>query len=648
MADTAFDPFARPDLICCTDRYKEIRRLRAYYDSTQYDKRPDWFTGAGANGGTVPLRERKPCVIYALPKAATLQVVRFMLGDGRFPTVKVPCRDEQNEDQDDEDDTEPEPTFEPDALEALELDEESAEQVQRWLGETIERSRLKQRLRALARCGVALRTSVAVMSLRDGRYMVDMPSPEDCWARFKNDDPGADVTALVWCYEFDKTVLGPDKKPQKKRFWFRRAWDDTNHYVWPDVEKKLGVAPEWGAPQAIPHGLGFCPVIWTRNSADSAGSDLDGQSIYEGLEDQFDALNFAYSQRHRGIFYLGVPQPYETGVDDDDGPEATGRKAGPVGFSQGGGDKGPPPGAQAASARRMAPDELWSYRGEKVTLGLLETTGKAFEVATKHIDDIRSRCCETMGVVLSSMADTTGRVTTGAEMSAKFLALAHAPLIALVSELRHCWWADAIEPMLSMMLRMCAVLDGKGILVPGSERVAKILKPFLTVEVQSSDDDTGVATTVQTWMAPRIEPLWGRFFEPSALEIGQGVDAANKALDGGLVSHERATQYIADDFGIEDVAKELAAIEGEKADALQSAHDAMSALGPDAESQGQPAPGSPPGAGPKQAGNAGAGSSGSARAPGRGAPGSPGFPAKQAGPVGVGGADGGVSPGNTR
>lgn len=640
MADAEFNPFARPELICCTERYKEISRLRKYYESTQYDGRPDWWTGRKSGETiTVPLRERKPCVIYGLPKSATLQVVRFLLGDGRFPSVNVPRKDEP-EDESEEGESHPEPSYEPDALERLELDEEDAEQLQTWIGRAIEHSRLKQRLRALARRGVALRTAVAVLSIRDGRYMIDMPSPEDCWAKFKNDDPAAEVTRLVWCYEFDKTVIGPDKKPIQKRFWFRREWDGENHYAWDDVEKQHGKDPVWGVAKATPHGLGFCPVVWIRNSVDSAGSDLDGQSIYDGLFDQFDALNFAYSQRHRGIFYLGVPQPYETGVEEDDGPEATGRKAGPVGFSQGSGDK-PPTGAQLPSARRMAPDEMWSYKGDKVNVGLIETTGKAFEVATKHIDDIRSRCCETMGVVLASMSDTTGsRITTGAEMSAKFLAMAHAPLVALVSELRHCWWADGIEPVLSMMLRMCAVLGGKGILIPGSERLAKLLKPFLSVDVV--EDQDGEAVTVQTWLCPRLEPLWGRFFEPSALEIQQGVDAANKAVDGDLISRERATQYVADDFGIEDPAREIEAIEAEKAEALASAHDAMGALG---QGETEPSAGSPGAAGQGPQANARPGGGNAASASGNGAA-SAAKPSGNAGPMGVGGHDSGISPGS--
>src|SRR4051812_39926076 len=81
-----------PEFFCELPRYKKISQLRKYYEGTQYDGRPDFFTGRKAGGGddVVPLRERKPCIIYPLPRAACNQVVRFTFGESRFPTIRVP------------------------------------------------------------------------------------------------------------------------------------------------------------------------------------------------------------------------------------------------------------------------------------------------------------------------------------------------------------------------------------------------------------------------------------------------------------------------------------------------------------------------------------------------------------------------------
>lgn len=541
MAES-YDPLAKPEYFCETSRYRRLNQLQLIYDGKQYDGRPNWWTGfrpGDHSGDRAPLRERKPCIVYRLPKAAVEQVVRFLFGEGRFPSVKVPGVDTDG------------------SVGGVAISPDDAETLGTWLAEFIERSQLKPVARSLARTGISTTAAVAVLGLREGEFRFETPRPHDCWPQFVNDDPAGDVARLVWCYKFEKTVTGPDGKPQVKDHFFRRDWDGTNHYVYKDVEIEPGKVIQWPAPTVTAHGFSFCPVIWVRNEPENA-KGIDGVGLYEGLEQDFEALDFTMSQRHRGLTYLGTPQPYETGVKEGDGPDETGRKAGPVGFS---GDA--PHGAVMPVARRMAPDEIWTYEGEQVNVALLETSGKAFEVATNHVNDIRSRALETMGVVLTSMADTVNRVSAGAEMSAKFLALAHAPLLGLVSEYRQAWWPHCLVKIVSMAMRMLAELDGKQtVLIPGSDKAAKILAPFLSIDVGGGE---------KRWVPPKLEPLWGNFFDPSSMEIKQAVEAANAAKDGGLISTETGTRYVADDFGVVDIVAELetVAVETEERQALE-------------------------------------------------------------------------------
>jgi hypothetical protein len=318
--------------------------------------------------------------------------------------------------------------------------------------------------------------------------------------------------------------------------------------------------------------------------ADESGQDLDGESLIEGLEDEFDALNFAYSQRHRGIHYWGTPQPWETGVAEDDGPDASGRTGGPAGYSEAGSEILGQFGQVAVPARKIAPSEIWRYQGKDVELGLLETSGKSFEVATNHINDIRSRLLEQMGVVLASMADTVSRVTAGAEMSAKFLALAHAPMISLAQELRHCWWPFGLERMASMALRIVTELGGEGILVPGSKSVAAILKAKSYVTFA---DPANGGQAVQMWVSPKMTPVWGRFFDPSTTEVKTAVETAVAARTGGVATLETVTMYVADDLGVEDPQRELQELEDEAEEAAEAAAELLES-GEDEESSEAP------------------------------------------------------------
>jgi hypothetical protein len=151
------------------------------------------------------------------------------------------------------------------------------------------------------------------------------------------------------------------------------------------------------------------------------------------------------------------------------------------------------------------------------------------------------------------MADTVSRVSTGAEMSARFLALAHAPLIALVQEYRHSWWPYGLRPLLLMLMRMTLELAGsnQAILVPGTPDAVKLLEKFKSANGK--------------WVGPQMRPHWGRFFEPSNAELKEGVDAAVAAKDGNVVSSKTAVEFASHDFGVDNVEIEMDEIEADKA-----------------------------------------------------------------------------------
>lgn len=533
---TAFNPLDRPEFISQTARYREIAKLEAILEGKQYDGRPDWWTGKHPNGGKEhPLTERKPCVIYRLPHAAVQQVVRFLFGDGRFPSVSVDV---------------PEDGATDDLYPAL--SEEQSVELEAWISDLIDDANLQPTMRAIAGKAIACKTAVVILEAVNGELKATLPRPQDCAAKFIDDRPDGDVERLVWCYEFDKEITDEQGKPTTKRHLFRRDYDAAAVYVYADVELEHGKDVEWPAPQVQPHGLTFCPVLWLRNECEYADG-IDGRSLYEDSAEEIEALDMTLSRRHQGLIYLGAPQLIETAEDYETTPDALGRAAAPeAAYVAGTGERKL---TVKQAARKTGPEHVWHYQGKDVSVELLETTGKAFEVATNHVNDLRGRLLETWGVVLASMTDTlTRNVTTGAEMSARFLALAHAPLIALVQEYRHSWWPHGLRRVLSMCMRMSVDLAAQGqrLNIPNSTAASELLSQFYR--------DGG-------WVCPRMKPHWGKFFDPSALEIGQSVEAASKAKEALLISTTTATEHVAHAFGVEDINEELDEIEDDKAEA---------------------------------------------------------------------------------
>lgn len=531
----------RPEHISRTRRYARLASLEAYYNGTQYDGRPDFWSGGVDE---VPIRERAPCIVYPLPKAATNQATRFLFGDGRFPTIAV------NE------------VSEEDAPEAhLGLSEDEAKVLTTYLGSIAEQCGLRSAMRQLARKGLSTGTAVAVLSLRKGRFEVDATySAKDCLPVF---GPCNELVSLTVCYEFDKLVPDDSGEPRYVRHYFRRDITADDVLVYHDEPVEVGVSPDWqvDAEASVHHGFGFCPAVWIPNLGDGG---TDGVSLYEDLEDEFDALNLALSQRHRGLVYFGTPQAYETGVSKSEDIASPARTARPARVKSGPGEgaEGGAFGVTATKkARRKAPDEVWSYEAPDVKLGIIETTGKAFEVASLHVADVRARILEAIDVVLLDPTTVAGK----GDISAKALSYLYAPLLALVDELRECWWTHGLSKILSLMLRMTAHLGGAGILLPRAKQAGEILRRFLV----TFDGET-------VWAPPTMTPTWGDYFSPSNGEIFEAVKTADKAK-GGLISAETATRYVASYFGVTDV-------ELEREDIDDAAEEAAEAFAPTAPS----------------------------------------------------------------
>lgn len=533
----------RPEYFCELPRHRRLAQFRKYLDSKQYDGRADFFTGLKpGDPKPVPLRERKPCIIYPLPRSAANQVVRFTFGESRFPTINVEEIDSDS------------------SVAGETLSKDEAETLETFISSLVEYCNIKPAMRRFMRAGLAVGTTCAILSLKRGVIDLQLANAEDVLVTFQDGDPTSEPKLAVWAYQYTDSVPDAQGHPQPKSFWFRQDISESEFIEYERVEAKSGERPQWRVSRVVPHGFGFCPVIWGRNVIDADSRDVDGVSLFDNLLEEFDALNFALSQRHRGINFWGVPQPWETGVEEDDGPQADGRRS-RGGYSPAGVD---PPhgkveilGADGRPAVRVSPDNKWSYRNENSKVGLLETTGKAFEAGTNHVNDIRSRALEAMSVVLVNVSEVMNR-TAQNQMSAKFLELAYEPLLALVDEMRHCWWPFGLKAILSAALRIVAVRKGEGLYIPGAKKASKILERFFVTVTGADGKETNL------WMAPRMTPAWGDYFSAGPEEIEKAVETATKAKDANLIPAEDASKAVLPYYGRDDTQEALAEIEADK------------------------------------------------------------------------------------
>jgi hypothetical protein len=529
-----------------TKRFWEIDKLERYYLGTQHDGKPSWWHD------DVPARERQPCIISGLPKAAVEQAVRFTLGEGKFPRFQFTVSEQPRKI----------------GGITLGLSKEEATKLDELWKEVANQCHLKLVAREMLRRGLSMRTACGTYSLRDGELSIEIFNPKHCKAEWV-DDRKKELASLECRYIFPKEEQRPDGTTEEVWYWYRRVIDAESDIVYHEVRVEDGEEPVWSRDdsRSVDHATGFCPAFWFPNLPRMDLGDEDGCALVDGLEDEIDAIDYTLSIRHTGAFVYGSPQAWQTGVIQQRGPSADGRTAEVVDVFRtidGGEVKYKVTGGGGAARKRSA-FSVWSFEDIETKLGLLESNGGAAKMATEHVHDLRARLLESIQVVLVDPAEIAGH----GDMSAKLLELLYAPLLALVDDLRECW-GKHLESLQSGLLRFLLAHGERNadeVFVPGLADCVPILKRF-SVEKQSGG---------KRWLTPPCSLLWGDYFSPSNQDIKDAVVIAKSARgekaggDGSgadaagdpLITRKTAMRFVAPYFGVDDLDAESEELDGE-------------------------------------------------------------------------------------
>jgi len=543
--------FGRIERLGGNKRFWELDRLEQYYRGTQHDGKTSWWDGE------VPARERKPVVLSGLPKAAVEQAVRFTLGEGKFPTLNFTGSKEKLSIGGV---SIPFSTDDAKALDTL------------WL-EVVDQAGLKLSLREALRRGLSMRTACGVYSIRDGEVSIELFNAKHCeptWAS----PTKKELSRLECRYIYPKEERQSDGTTKEIWYWYRRVIDATRDVTYLPVKVEEGDEPKWtiDKDQLREHALGFCPAFWWPNLTRMDVVDDDGVALFDECEDEIDAIDYALSMRHTGVFVWGTPQPWQTGVMAGEGPTASARQAVDIFTTQDGSQVGfvnP-----NKPARERSAFNVWTFEEADVKVGLLEQSGSAATAVTEHVSDLRARLLESIQVVLVDPLSVAGR----GDMSAKLLELLYAPLLALVDDLRECW-GTYLRTLSHGVLRML-LTEGKR--SPGRVYLTKLEAALPILERFMLERESGGQGFVRIPSALS----WGDYFSPTNQDVRDAVITAKSALGaataGGsgsgadvasepLIATDTAQRYVASFFGVTDIEAEREKIEGEKAEREEKA-----------------------------------------------------------------------------
>lgn len=505
-------------------RFCRLTDLGKWATGTQYKGRPSWWDDS------VPLWERGPCVTYPIVRIAAQSNVDLVLGESRAPKFTA----HPGEDDGDEDGG---------------LDEDESKNLDRFLSKYHRLSRFRSHCREAFAAGQTVGTSVAIHGIRDGIPFNELVPAAWCIPTFSRYPK---VTQLEIRYPFIEEVKRADGRWEAVCKLYRRVIDDKSDTVFkPALATEDGREPSWTVDEKVPHGLGFCPVIWYPFMRGcQAHNVVDGEAIHLWITDEIQAHDIARSQWHRGAL-MSEPQVYEIGVDPGFNPTDAGRTALVPTTEHGGAPSASNPitghfeaGPRSKGARKKGPSYVWQYPNPETKVDALTYPGDALKAQQDNCSDLRIKLQESLAVVFLDPENIKFAATT----SGKALEAIKQKQIDRCGQYRDDLRDGFLLPTIDMQLRI-ARAKAEVLKVPGLKKALPVIEK-LDGQVQAMD------------------VVWGDWFDTDPAEQKTIIEMVKAALkDNPLIPLRVAVEKIAAIFGIENVDAVLKELETERAEA---------------------------------------------------------------------------------
>lgn len=258
-------------------RTEQLDILDQYYNNTQYDDLQDW-KDCEATGEHVPLRNKKPRLIFPFAKVLACRLASKLVGQNTYPTLSI------------EDD--------PDTEEFLKIISKS--------------SFLRPKFLDVAKLMVGYSSAFARFKIVAGSPKMEVFNSKWCHPKF--DDSG-ELEEVRIQYVF-KDPLDLDRKGTPIEKWFKLMLTKTTDTLFDNPIFKAGQEPPFQTVESVNHDFGFVQGEWFRTSDDLHSPD--GNMIVWDLLSFIDSLNYNLSQSDRAAAYGVDPQVVIKGLDEDE------------------------------------------------------------------------------------------------------------------------------------------------------------------------------------------------------------------------------------------------------------------------------------------------------------------------------------------
>lgn len=516
---------ARESVDHATDqRFVELSAKEAYFRGDQYHERPyDWSGNLVNPKGLAVMRERhgyvpshdetpatnmrRPSTTYNLGKVVVSRFGAMLVGKKRFPTAAV-AKDHDT---------------------------------QLWCNRVMSKAKFQAHFSEAVNLGGMMGSVLVMFKVVDGRFQLECFNTKFCTVVWKSFTEGS-MHAFSVSYPYQKQVL--DEKTQRwetKTYAYRRVVTENfdiefepqeliasmGKYRLKDGE---GAVPVPNPDRTVQHNLGRCPGRFIQNLP--RYDQVDGDCDYEGLQSKIDRINENLSAINSAIqSNLDPTLVLKMTPDDYKRLEETG---GPI---------------------KMGNDGFAIIVGDKGDAKYIEVQCANIEVAIKIMELMRVWALEEADCVVADP-----HKISGAAQSDSAISKLYTPMLAKLDLKRTQYGDRGIKELLGDMIHAHNKLTAVVVTEDGPTR--PYLKPIEVVDPATLKSRAVVPN--HDIESDDIELTWGRYFEPSANDVFQVVEAAVMATGGKAVTTQKqAAHFVADYFGDPAVETTIVALEAQ-------------------------------------------------------------------------------------
>jgi Phage portal protein, SPP1 Gp6-like len=258
--------------------------LQEFLNGTIYDKLQPFhieYTGSDDNGKYVPIMQRRPSVIYRIPKIIVNASVSMLFGEGHFPVPR--CEGD-----------------------------EKHEKTTKFLQYITRACDLRSVMLDAAKKG-SIGSVVILVKVLEGHFYFESIHSIHINPIFKRSSP-KELLSLTEKKKIDGATLKSHgyEIPEddiKVDFYVMREWNENEEiYYKPykvDKDQDKDFKPVKDNERSTLHELGFVPAIWIKNLPKSGG--IDGHSTFEDILDICIEIDYQLSQHARLLRYNSDP-----------------------------------------------------------------------------------------------------------------------------------------------------------------------------------------------------------------------------------------------------------------------------------------------------------------------------------------------------